>query len=150
MIKTIKNEIISFPAYRYRKLTDLLQFCKEPKEIDVVLKSIEALCEVFCDILPSYRIRQYDDAGEESKSTVKVSKEVEALRTQEQYILNSYKDYLQILEVFSKLKVGKLAKGSSDKDKSSTYYERLRSKSVICFSALLDRHPHFNYRLNIL
>ena len=81
---------------------------------------------------------------------MKVSKEVEALRTQEQYILNSYKDYLQILEVFSKLKVAKLAKGSSDKGKSSTYYERLRLKSVVCFCALLDRHPHFNYRLNIL
>ena len=58
------------------------------------MKSIEALCEVFCDILPSYRIRQYDNAGEEGKSNVKVSKEVEALRTQEQYIINSYKDYL--------------------------------------------------------
>ena len=113
-----------------------------------MLKSVEALKEVFCDILPSYRIRQYGDEGEESK--VKVSKEVEALRTQEQYILTSYKDFLQILEVFSKLKVGKLSKNSTDKDKSSVYYERLRRKSVMCFGALLERHPHFNYRVNIL
>ena len=75
---------------------------------------------------------------------------MEALRTQEQYILSSYKDYLQILEVFSKLKVAKLSKGSTDKDKSAVFYERLRAKSVACFGALLDRHPHFNFRLNIL
>ena len=61
LIKAIKNEVISFPAYRYRKLRDLLTFCKEPKQIDVVLKSIEALCEVFCDIIPSYRIREYSN-----------------------------------------------------------------------------------------
>ena len=31
LIKAIKNEVISFPAFRYRKLRDLLTFCKEPK-----------------------------------------------------------------------------------------------------------------------
>ena len=64
LIRAIKNEIISFPAYRYRKLKDLLVFCKDPKDIDVVDKAITALCEVFCDIIPSYRIRQYDEKGE--------------------------------------------------------------------------------------
>ena len=115
----------------------------------MVLKSIDALSEVFCDIIPSYRIRQYDGNNNDD-GKVKISKEVEALRTQEQYILNSYKDFLQILEVFSKLKVAKLAKDSTDKDKSSAFYERLRMKSVVCYSKLLDRHPHFNYRMNIL
>ena len=64
LIKTIKAEIIAYPAYRYKKLTDLLEFCKDPKDIDVVLKAVEALKDVFCDILPSYRIRQYDDQDE--------------------------------------------------------------------------------------
>ena len=66
LIKAIKAEIIAYPAYRYRKLNDLLTFCKEPKEIDVVIKAVDALKEVFCDILPSYRIRQYDDQEEQS------------------------------------------------------------------------------------
>ena len=65
-------------------------------------------------------------------------------------MLKSYKDYLQVLEVFSKLKVGKLAKKADDHEKSSIYYARLRLKSVECFSRLLERHPHFNYRMNIL
>ena len=53
IIKAIKNEIISFPAYRYRKLRDLLNLCEDPRDIDVVLKAITALCEVFCDVIPS-------------------------------------------------------------------------------------------------
>ena len=58
IIKAIKNEIISFPAYRYRKLRDLLNLCEDPRDIDVVLKAITALCEVFCDVIPSYKIRE--------------------------------------------------------------------------------------------
>jgi hypothetical protein len=77
-VKAIGQEIISFPAFRYRKLKDLLKFCSDPKDIDVVLKAVNQLCTVFCDILPSYRIRQYKE-GEETK----LSKEVESLRTQE-------------------------------------------------------------------
>ena len=160
IVKAIKNELISFPAYRYRKLRDLLTFCEDPKDVDVVLKAMAALAEVFCDIIPSYKIRELGDRsqpnenGEESKAfnpkIVKVSKEVEALQQQEQYTLKCYKDYLQVLEVFSKLKVDKLSKHASDKEKACIYYAKLHLKSVECFAMLLERHPHFNYRLNIL
>jgi len=92
LVQALAHEIISFPSYRYRKLRDLLKLCSDPKDIDVVLKAMIALCDVFCDILPSYRIRQYDD--EKSKNEGKVSKDIEALRTQEQFILSSYKEYL--------------------------------------------------------
>ena len=40
IVKAIRNEIISYPAYRYRKLRDLLTFCEDPKDIDVVLKAV--------------------------------------------------------------------------------------------------------------
>lgn len=79
-----------------------------------------------------------------------ISKEVEALQQQEQFTLKCYKDYLQILEVFSKLKIGKLSKDSADKEKATRFYGQLRLKSVECFSALILRHPYFNYRINIL
>lgn len=58
IVKAVKTEIISYPAYRYRKLRDLLTFCEDPKDVDVVLKAMIALCEVFVDILPSYKIRE--------------------------------------------------------------------------------------------
>ena len=57
LTKILADEIISFPAFRYRKLKDLLKLCADPKDIDVVLKAVNQLCNVFCDILPSYRIR---------------------------------------------------------------------------------------------
>lgn len=53
-------------------------------------------------------------------------------------MLESYKEYLQVLEVFSKVSEGADA------------YARLRTLSVDCFCRLLERHPHFNYRLNIM
>lgn len=47
--------------------------CSDPKDIDVVIKALKALCEVFCDILPSYRIREQktnvsEDAGDKEKN----------------------------------------------------------------------------------
>ena len=50
--------MIAAPEEKYRKLKDLLLCCSDPKDIDVVIKSIKALCDVFCDILPGYRIRE--------------------------------------------------------------------------------------------
>jgi hypothetical protein len=75
---------------------------------------------------------------------------VAALRTQEQFILGCYKEYLQILEVFANVKVSKLSKQTSDKSGSAQMYMRLREASVSSFCKLLERHPHFNFRVNIL
>ena len=66
IVRAIKDEIISFPAFRYRKLRDLLTFCEDPKDVDVVLKAMGALCDVFSDILPSYRIRELGDKSDPS------------------------------------------------------------------------------------
>lgn len=46
------------PEERYRKLKDLIIFCSDPKDIDVVIKALKVLCDVFCDILPGYRIKE--------------------------------------------------------------------------------------------
>jgi len=85
LVKAIKNEIISFPAFRYRKLRDLLAFCEDPRDVDVVLKAVTALCEVFTDIIPSYRIRELGDKttpkdeenfGEDNKASAKKKPDV--------------------------------------------------------------------------
>ena len=112
LIRVIADEIISFPAFRYRKLKDLLKLCADPKDVDVVLKAVAALCDVFCDIIPSYRIRQYnkEDLEKEKDQHGKISKDTEAIRQQEQFILECYKKYLQCLEVFSKVKTTRMLK----------------------------------------
>ena len=73
--------MISFPAFRYRKLRDLLTFCEDPKDVDVVLKAVSALCEIFTDIIPSYRIRELGEKDESAPKALKISKEIEALQT---------------------------------------------------------------------
>jgi hypothetical protein len=70
-------------------------------------------------------------------------------------MLTSYKDYLKILEVFSKTKPEKLikAKNIEDEDKrikALEIYRKLRELSFMSFCRLLRTHPHFNYRLNVL
>ena len=57
-IKATANEVISNIDDKYRKINDLIMLCSDPKDIDVVLKSVKALCDVFCDVLPTYRIRE--------------------------------------------------------------------------------------------
>jgi hypothetical protein len=63
MIKSIATEIIIKPTTKFRKLKDLLLLCSD-KNVDVVLKSILTLCDVFCEILPDYRIREFDPSAE--------------------------------------------------------------------------------------
>jgi len=53
----------------------------------VVLKAVSSLCEVFCEIIPSYRIRENqevkkeedDDKKEDKKKPMKLSRDVEEL-----------------------------------------------------------------------
>ena len=133
----------------------MLLFCADPRDIDVVIKAVKALCEVFCDILPGYRIREQKQGGDNESAVV--SKEVKSMRDSEQVMLQAYKEYLKVLEVFSKTKPEKLIKGKAGVDdneekrrKALEIYRKLRELSFISFCHLLKKHPHFNYRLNVL
>ena len=69
LIKQAQHEIISSPEEKFRKLKDLVLCCSDPK-IDVVIKAVKALCDIFSDILPTYRIREQktnvtEDTGKE-------------------------------------------------------------------------------------
>lgn len=79
------------------------------------------------------------------------------MREYEQHLLASYREYLKILEVFSKTKPEKFIKKQGitkedvhRKNKALHIYRTLRELSFHSFCSLLKRHPHFNYRLNIL
>ena len=77
---------------------------------------------------------------------MKLSKDVVKMRTHEQTLLETYKDYLTILETFTNFKTAKLTKDP----KAVSNYDRLKVASITSFCSLLERHPHFNYRVNIL
>ena len=90
-------------------MKDILLCCSDPKDIDVVIKAVKALCAIFCDILPTYRIReQKEGANEEGEK--KVSKDVQSMRDYEQTMLSAYKEYLKILEVFVNTKPERIIK----------------------------------------
>lgn len=78
LVKSLTIDIIAYPAFAYRKLRDLIKLCSDAN-IDVVLKATANLCDIFCDILPDYRIRQYNDDDKDQKKE-KVSKDVQELR----------------------------------------------------------------------
>lgn len=64
LIRLISKEVMADPDHKFRKLKDLLLFCSDPKDIDVVIKAMTHLSEVFCDILPAYRIREHNDVSQ--------------------------------------------------------------------------------------
>ncbi len=51
-----------------------------------------------------------------------------------------------MLETFSKVKTSKLTKDVTQVKQ----YDLLKTNAVDCFCKLLTRHPHFNFRMNIL
>ena len=148
-IKATQNEIIASPDDNYRKLKDLLLCCSDPRDIDVVIRSLKALCDTFSDILPGYRIRENKQEEEEDKEqksggfhNQKVSKDVQSMRDYEQFMLDSYREYLKILEVFSKTKPEKLIKQKNITDeekklKALEIYRKLRELSFVSFCRLL-------------
>jgi len=92
--------------------------------------------------------------SEDAEKAQKVSKEVVSMREHEQFLLATYKDYLKVLEVFSKTKPEKLLKGKALEDdkrfKALEHYRQLRELAYLSFCRLLRTHPHFNFRINLL
>ena len=155
LVKTIADEVIHDTDKKYRKINDLLLFTEDPKNIDVVLKAVQQLCRVFVDIIPEYRIREDASKKEEENGAKKLSKEVTQLRNYESFLLETYKRYLTILETLSKIKPGHLVQRTKLDDENErnalyTTYTKLRASSISSFCTLIKRHPHFNYRMNIL
>ena len=74
LIKALSTDIVTKPASKYRKLKDLLLLCSD-KNVDVVLKSMISLCDVFCEILPDYRIREFDASQGDQENRIKDKKD---------------------------------------------------------------------------
>jgi len=59
------------------------------------------------------------------------------------------------VEVFSNIKPHRMAQKAAKISeaaelKAKNLYIKLKEKSVSCYCRLVLRHPHFNYRLNII
>lgn len=108
-VKELADDIIGDSEHKYKKIDDLIVFTEDPKDVDIVVKAVQQLCRVFLEIIPSYRIRDganTDQVDDETgaKKGMKLSKEVKSVRDFEQFLLDSYQHFLQILEQLSKIK----------------------------------------------
>ena len=59
------------------------------------------------------------------------------------------------MERLSKLNPGSLIRATKVEDEGEkehlmNVYVKMRALSISCFCDLLEKHPHFNYRLNVL
>ena len=60
--------------------------------------------------------------------------------------MQCYKEYLTVLETFSGFKTSKITKD----ERAVSNYDKLKLLAVQSFCRLFERHPNFNYRINIL
>lgn len=125
-IAELGTALLSDPESHIKTLKELLNFCKD--EDEAIAKAALLSClVVFRDIIPGYRIR----LPTEKEQEMNVSKVVKKMRYFESTLLNSYKAYIQRLMTLREL----------------PQYHRV---VVRCLCTLLDAHPHFNFRENLI
>jgi len=115
-------------------LKKMAQFTSS-ENITVRKLCLVAQCQVYKDIIPSYRIRPREDDSKE-----KISKDVRKLRNYEQIMVSAYQNYIKELE--------KLSKGVITNTNNVT--TGLASVAVSCACNLLLAVPHFNFRGDLI
>ncbi|MED6107797.1 hypothetical protein PIB30_017499 [Stylosanthes scabra] len=120
------NALLTDPESNIKFLKDMVQICRD-NDPTIVKLGLLSLLAVFKDIIPGYRIR----LPTEKELEMKVSKTVRKMRYYESTLLSSYKAYLQRLMYLEKKPLFQLV-------------------AVRCICTLLDAHPHFNFKENLL
>lgn len=118
--------LLSDPESNIKSLKELLKFCKD-EDKTITQAALLSCLVVFKDIIPGYRIR----LPTEKEQEMKVSKVVKKMRFFESTLLSSYKAYLQRLLTLQ----------------HNSGFHRV---VVRCLCTLLEAHPHFNFRENLL
>jgi nucleolar complex protein 3 len=132
----ISTLIIEDPEEHIESLKRLAEVVASASLATVKKLALGTQAAVYRDIIPGYRIRQLSDEDMSGK----VSKDVRKLRDFEQSLLSSYRNYVQMLVLFSK--PPKADKAQQD--------QGLRSVAVKCACSLLVAVPHFNFRSELL
>ncbi|KNA16472.1 hypothetical protein SOVF_088790 [Spinacia oleracea] len=125
-IAELGTALLEDPEANIKSLKELLSFCNDDDKAIAKAALLSSLV-VFRDIIPGYRIR----LPTEKEQEMVVSKAVKKLRYFETTLLLSYKAYLQRLISLQPL----------------PEYNRV---AVRCLCTLLDAHPHFNFRENVI
>ncbi|KAI4323214.1 hypothetical protein L6164_022838 [Bauhinia variegata] len=120
------NALLTDPESNIKFLKEMVQISKD-NDHSIVKLGLLSLLAVFRDIIPGYRIR----LPTEKELEMKVSKTVRKTRYYESTLLSAYKAYIQRLIALEK----------------QTSFQNV---AIRCVCTLLDAHPHFNFRENLL
>ncbi|XP_071828024.1 nucleolar complex protein 3 homolog isoform X2 [Apostichopus japonicus] len=156
-IAAIASSLTEDPEKYVKKLKTLrLLIAVEDPDIVLTVRKLGmvSMTEVFKDIIPSYRVRDWAQ-GEE---TVKLSKEIKEKREYEESLLSNYKRFLEFLEetVTASRPPRRSQKPKKPKKKGKVFEMSQSAKSHLavvacnCLCDLLLNLAHFNYRVNII
>ena len=118
--------LISYPESNSDKLSLMLLFLKD-NSITVISKAIDYLKNIFIELIPLYRINEYQNTKQ------KESKEVKRTHSQEKNLLLNYGQFLDDI---------KLLDQSFNNKKECV---EIRKKFCIVLSELFERFYYFNY-----
>ncbi|KAL2897207.1 Nucleolar complex protein 3-like protein [Bienertia sinuspersici] len=125
-IAELGTALLEDPESNIKSLRELLSFCKDGDKA-IEKSALLSSLVVFRDIIPGYRIR----LPTEKEQEMTVSKAVKKMRFFEGTLLSSYKVYLQRLLTLQPL-------------------PEFNRVVIRCLCTLLDAHPHFNFRENLI
>lgn len=151
--------IVSNPEFNRIKLKQILKLLDRTRfdqfnETDhrntvVAIHQLLALttCQIFKDIIPSYRIR-----SEYTDDSIKKRKQTMELREYEKFLCSIYKTYLQrlerMLDCLKKVSASNFYKSLIKTTRDDRLL--LAKTALICYGDLLVEHPHFNFRDQVL
>ncbi|XP_033102734.1 nucleolar complex protein 3 homolog [Anneissia japonica] len=154
-VAVLANGIIQDPEFSTHRLKALCMILHEDDvEIMITIRKLVmvSMLEVFKDIVPGYRIREWG----EKANQVKLSKGVKILRDFEEGLLKYFKHYLEFLELTIKnfMKPKRLSKMTEEEveehGKSIGVREKLAVVASKCLCDLAASLSHFNFHNNIL
>ncbi|XP_071792862.1 nucleolar complex protein 3 homolog isoform X1 [Asterias amurensis] len=155
-IAGLSHAVLTDPERHIGKLRDLRMMLFE-KERDVAVTvqklTMVSLVEVFKDIAPGYRIREW---GDKAKS-VELSKDVKKKRDFEEGLLKQYKEYLTFLEKACRGRKKSKKQLRREQEAGKTIFElpdnakkSIAEVAARCLCSLMTSLHHFNYRTNII
>ncbi|KAJ8025806.1 Nucleolar complex protein 3-like [Holothuria leucospilota] len=154
-IASLASMVIEDPEKYVLKLKTLRSILRvsDPDIVVTVRKlGMVSLTEVFKDIIPGYRVRDWTEETE----TVQLSKEVKKKREFEENLLSNYKQFLEFLErtvtdiLQNRRKSGRFPAKNKIFEMSGSAKQALAVVGCRCLCDLLLKLAHFNYRTNII
>ena len=138
-LSSITGVILESPETSLRLLKEMFVLLEDDSPV-IIVETLKKLCDVFLDILPSYKLRVDDE-----KEDVKLSKEVQQLRDYDKSLLENYAKYLRIGQAFLKIKLKKM-KDENNKAK----FTQIKETVFDSFCRLIENVPHMNYAKSVM